>query len=443
MMRWLFPFFWTGIACADIALVGGFAQSVIGSDFPFFQISGSFYPGTPQMKLNGFPIISDAFINDIAVDPNSGNVLYILGGDYSPYPAFAYLGSVAGPNVIGIPLNTTEPDSFLSVVAYDQNGNAIIAGEDFYGDLPRVFLLPSGSTELVEISVPGTNPVLIKAIAVTSNNVAIIVGQDQNTSKPVAYQYQAGQSAVSVLTIPSVPAVSEFSCVASFGETALIGGVDSGSGNSLIYRYSNGALTKISVAVLGDSQGVTSIAFAPDGTATLVGKINTIEGDFPLIYRVGLSSTSATTINNANANTGSPNAVAVDSYGNAWIGGLDQTLDTPLFWMLPSGATTAVQRELPTSDIGYIQNLAVGSQNEVVIIGSYTDINLPLIWTMNSGDTVPTRVLGYGTSLYQFYYLNFLNIYKCGGDYDIQRIIPYHNYESTQAVQTLTQAGIP
>jgi hypothetical protein len=446
-LRSIFPLFALIIAVtffsegrADYAVLGGYGQIGEGSDAPTYPIADTFAIGNNSASPITMPQGFQGTVSDVAVDSFTGAVLYV-GNDSNNIP-FIFKGSVVSSEIVIIAMPAGLGSGTLDCAAFDSDGTAFIAGQDFSNDLPLILKLPSGATEATRISIAETDNGEIDTIAITLNNTAILGGQNLDTLAPIIYAIPTASNEATLLVLPD-PAVTGIIltiAVAPNGTTILAGQNSTPTnGEALIYSMPSGSLSLNSVAIPGGDDGgiINQVAIAPDGTAVLAGSTFDSES-FPLIYRIPLNSSLAVAVANPNEDPGLLLSVAIGSDGTALLGG--NAGDFPLLYKLAPSASQATLIQLPNDSEGGIISIGIGSQDVAVIGGGYFDTNQLLLFTMPITANSPSAISTPNT-LNDEAIVKVL-IYDFDGLYDIRRLRPPYYFQKDETINQLRQAGL-
>ncbi len=432
----LLVFFFIAQCDADIVALGGYGQLGAGSDAPSYPLAQTFNIGqSAAVAVGNFANVRGS-LNSIALDSYRGTVLY-FGYDAVNNPLL-FRGSVVSSQLTQIPIPQLASGQEFNSAAFDSNGNAILVGDN----QSVLFRLPFGASQVTALTIPGTDPISLSAVAMGPGNTAIMGGSNTTSSVPVAYILPEGANTAIPISLPGVISNGQINGIAVGPDgTAILAGLDNTHDQALIYRLAPGSTVAqaISIPDPGNEGLLIAVAIDSNGTAILAGSVFSRD-DIPLIYRLLPNSSSASIISNAADITGYLYTVAIGPDGVAVVGGRDETNSRPLIWRVSSGATSATSVQTPNATHGTIRSVAVNSQNIAVLGGFYDDATVLSIFTLGPTDTVATAISS--SSSLNEEGIEAVAIYESDGLYDIRRLRSYYYLQGTESIVNLNGSGL-
>lgn len=244
-----------------------------------------------------------------------------------------------------------------------------------------------GDSSATEIATPMGVEFGIYGVAVSPSGTVLYVGmQSSGGQPPVAFVGSVGSATMTQLTLPNLPVEGQLTSVAfAPDESAVMVGADITNGHPLAYRWTPTLITSIDVSSAGIGE-FTSVAIAPDGTALMAGAGG---GFAPVICTLSPGASMAASIFPEGTASGEYFKIAVAPTSQAIACG-NVGNSAAIASLLPP-YQSATSLTVPVHDnLGQLYGLAMDG-NGVAVAGGY-DINYPVIYRIIGTNVIPIGI---------------------------------------------------
>lgn len=380
-LRILFLSIAIGGGCDTVFFGGEFEPSAyvyvpLGGSFPLGSASGEILLSTGSDKVNA-----------VGVSP-SGRALFVGGYDGNNLP-FIYSLSEGSSQLVSVSVPTSS-NGELSCLSIGNDGTAFMGGflHNGSGDgfTPIVYRLEAGSNTATAVTLPDISAGIIYCVAVGPNGVAV-VGGINDSNEPCIFTIEPGASSATSITIPSAPFGILFGAAIDSNNTAVLVGGNLSTNIPLIYRLESGASSATAITLPNENEGTAScVAMTPDNVAIIGGS----EDAGPLIIWTLASEASAATAISSAIN-GSINTISIAPSGTAILGGANSSDNTPLAFWLPYQTNELTQISV-SENTGEIYGTAVASDGTAILGGTDNTLNLPTLYQLSPLGTIASSI---------------------------------------------------
>ncbi len=216
----------------------------------------------------------------------------------------------------------------------------------------------------------------------------------------------------------------------------MLGGQDTTTQSPLIYRIVGTAIEVIGTPG-GDLGQINCIAIDSAGNAVLGGSSNS---NVPLLYTLAAGASSVSSITIPDLSDGSIDCVAIGPDNAAILGGQNYATENSFIYRLPLNATTVSFIE--NSDLGQDLFCIAIDSSGTALVGGNTNYNSPILYSIAQNATTASLIAIPSNPNLPFGQISCIAIYNSKGLYDFYRLDPIYNQELQQARTKLRSAGL-